>query len=503
MRPPRIWLALAVVLLGHSSRAQSVEYSYVVDSGPIAAPAATSAITIGFLVEIPGTTALRLRFSDVELAGGAQLRVMSLQDGALQTHTSTTAAEWSNTSAYFNGDRVWVEVLARPSTGPSRVRLESVTAESSLPPAPSQCGSTDDRLPSTDPRVGRLQPGICTAFLVDHCSHALFTAGHCVAGSNLVEFNVPVSSVGGNLVHPSPSNQYAIDALSMRFTSGGVGADWAVFGCFANPNTGKTPFEAQQAAFALQTPPPFSAALSMRVTGFGTDLTPPDRNFAQQTHAGPYFALTNTVVEYQVDTTSGSSGSPVILESTGAVVAIHTNGGCDATASGSNAGTSIANPQLQSSLNTPQGVLSCTGTWSTYCTAQVNLSGCIPSIGAIGVPSASAIPGSFTIRAVNVRNQQSGMLFYGPGIANQAFLGGTLCVGSPLSRTAISVSSGNIGAPDCSGVHTFDMGALIASGLDPRLHAGATFCAQFWQRDPLGFPSATQLTDAIKFTLGP
>jgi hypothetical protein len=103
---------------------------------------------------MPGASWLRLRFSDIELASGASLRIVSLTDGGLQTHSQRTAAEWNNTSAYFNGDAVWVEVLSQPNTSASRVRLESLTAGVALPPSPSQCGATDDRVLSTDPRVG-------------------------------------------------------------------------------------------------------------------------------------------------------------------------------------------------------------------------------------------------------------------------------------------------------------------------------------------------------------
>lgn len=494
---------LAVSLVAASAPAQEIEQAYVVDSGVVAAPAAGSAVTIGFLVEVPGASSLRLRFSDVRLGGAAVLRCMSLLDGAMQVHTQRTIQEWKLGSAYFNGDRVWVEVLAHAGPSHSRVRLEAVHVGLALPPAPSQCGATDDRVLSSDPRVGRMQPSICTAFLVDHCSHALMTAGHCAGGAYIVEFNVPISTSIGNLVHPPPAHQYAVDDLSLRAEINGLGADWAIFGCFANPNTGKTPFEAQQAAFTRQTPPPVDGTQQIRITGHGTDLTPPERNFAQQAHVGPYVSNASHVLSYQADTTGGSSGSPVILESTGAVIGVHTNGGCDAALTGSNAGTSIAKPALVSALNSPLGVLSCTGTWSTFCAPQVNSQGCTPAIGATGTPRMSGGPGSFTIRAASVLNQQSTILFYGVAPANVPFQGGTLCVGGALVRTNVLNSGGSAAGLDCSGVASFDMGARIASLVDPRLHLGATICAQFWQRDALATPFTTNLTDGIRFTIGP
>ncbi len=493
----------ALVLAAPLASPQGVEHAYVVDSGLVGAPKQAAAVTIGFVVDVPGASWLRLQFSDVELAGGSSLRIVSLLDGALQTHTQQTAREWNNSSAYFNGDSVWVEVLSRPDVGPSRVRLASLSAGAALPPPPSQCGPTDDRVPSSDPRVGRLQPSICTAFLIDDCSHALMTAGHCTGGYNLVEFNVPISTAGGNIVHPSPAHQYAVDFASQQTSVVATGSDWGVFGCFANPNTGKTPYEAQLAAFARQNPPLFDASLSMRVTGFGSDLTPPSQNFAQQTNAGPYFGLSGNIVRYLADTTGGNSGSPVILESTGKVVAIHTNGACDVGLTTANYGTSLANSGLNAALNNPLGVLSCAGTWSTECVSQTNSQGCTPQIGAIGIPGVGAGVGSFTIRATGVLNQQSGLLFYGINSANQGFQGGTLCVAAPVTRTAVSNSGGNQNGLDCSGAMSFDMGALITSGIDMRLHAGATIFAQFWSRDALAAPFGTNLSDAIRFTIAP
>jgi hypothetical protein len=501
MRLPRLASVLAV--FAPALHAQSVEHAFVVDSGPVAAPQDAAGITIGFLVDSPGATWLRLRFSDIQLATGAGLRIVSLADGAVQTHSQRTAEEWGRTSAYMNGDAVWVEVHSPANTGASRVRLEAYTAGVALPPAPTQCGPADDRAPSSDPRVARLQPSACTAFLVDHCSHPLLTAGHCTGGFNIVEFNVPPSTAGGNLVHPPPAHQYAVDFASLQASVVAIGSDWAVFGCFPNPNTGKTPYQAQLVAFTRQNPPLFDPALTMRVTGCGNDLTPPDRNFTQQTHAGPYFSLSGNVVRYQADTEGGNSGSPVILESTGNVIAIHTNGGCNSGLTGGNAGTSLANSGLNAALNTPLGVLACPGTWSTACTAQTNSQGCTPAIGAFGTPQMTSGTPSFTIYAENVLSQQFGLLFYGPGSASQAFNGGTLCVTTPFMRTPVSNSGGSVTTLNCSGVMTFDMGARILSGIDPNLQAGATFNAQFWTRDAAALPFRTNLTNALRFTIAP
>ncbi|MBL8861181.1 MAG: hypothetical protein JNK02_04135 [Planctomycetes bacterium] len=140
----------------------------------------------------------------------------------------------------------------------------------------------------------------------------------------------------------------------------------------------------------------------------------------------------------------------------------------------------------------------------TYCTAKVNSLGCTPQIGAVGAPSASSGSG-FLITATSVRNLQSGILFYGTnGRSNAPFLGGTLCVQSPLRRTGIQNAGGSVGSPNCTGVYHFDFNAWVASGVDPLLVAGTTVNCQFYSRDP-GFapPNNIGLSDALEFTLQP
>lgn len=139
---------------------------------------------------------------------------------------------------------------------------------------------------------------------------------------------------------------------------------------------------------------------------------------------------------------------------------------------------------------------------AVYCSAKVNSLGCTPQIGSLGTPSASSGSG-FLVTATNVRNLQSGVLFYGTsGRASTPFLGGTLCVQSPLRRTGIQNAGGNVGNPNCTGVYHLDFNAWVASGVDPQLVAGTTVNCQFYSRDP-GFapPNNIGLTDALEFTL--
>ncbi len=141
----------------------------------------------------------------------------------------------------------------------------------------------------------------------------------------------------------------------MQSVKGGIGDDWAYFGCFANPNTGLTPFEAQGDFYVLAAAAPEGSAASTRITGFGVDNSPPEWNQAQQTATGPYLGGSARSISYEVDTRGGNSGSAVVDEKTGLAIGIHTNGGCTATG-GANYGTSIGNPVLQEALANPLGV---------------------------------------------------------------------------------------------------------------------------------------------------
>lgn len=331
-----------------------------IDSGPAANTGTRAETVIALHVAVPGAPWLRLSFGDVQLAGdprlgtGATLRITSLLDGYHQVLDARTLEQWHDTSAYFNGDLLLVEVIALPGTGTSRVVVDHAVA-GLLPPPESQrtvCGS-DDRVLSSDPRSARLLPVGCTGFLIDDDCGCFATAGHCMSGNSVVQFNVPLSSSGGTLNNPPPEDQYSVDFASRQSTFGGLGNDWGYYGVFPNSNTGLTPLQAQGQVFTFVPPPAFNPSHDIRITGYGLDSG--NRNQVQQTDAGPWFDVSGTILRYQTDTTGGNSGSPVIHEPTGSVIGIHTNGGCGSTG-GSNSGTSRANAGLISALASPQGV---------------------------------------------------------------------------------------------------------------------------------------------------
>ena len=314
-----------------------------------------------FPVTVENTGWLRLHFSAVELSGdvyagtGSMVRVTSLEDGAVQSHNEIHVKEWDNYTAYFNGDSVLVEVLSYPNTGASRVVLDVVTAGTAFVEK-SQCGGVDDRVLSTDPRAARLMTMGCTGWLIDDAAGCLLSAGHCgVNGSTTVQFNVPLSTSSGSLRHPGPEDQYSVDAASVQSYYGGIGNDYAYYGVHPNSTTGLTPAVAQGSTYILALPPSFSSGQQIRVTGYGVDYDTPTRNQVEQTNSGNRLSYGGSVLEYVVDTEGGNSGSPVIFESTGEAIGIHTNGGCSPPSQG-NLGTGLNNGGLQSVLATPRGV---------------------------------------------------------------------------------------------------------------------------------------------------
>jgi hypothetical protein len=151
----------------------------------------------------------------------------------------------------------------------------------------------------------------------------------------------------------------------------------------------------------------------------------------------------------------------------------------------------------------------CTGTPTTFCTAKTTSNGCVPAIGSIGTPSASAGSG-FLVSASNTINNQSCLLFYGTnGQGSGAFQGGILCVKAPIKRTPGTTTGGNPPPSDCSGAPAIDMNAFAIGSLGGTPLAaltvpGTVVTCQWWGRDP-GFaaPNNTQLTNGLQYTICP
>jgi hypothetical protein len=114
------------------------------------------------------------------------------------------------------------------------------------------------------------------------------------------------------------------------------------------------------------------------------------------------------------------------------------------------------------------------------------------------------------VRCEQTLNQKAGLLIYGvSGRAANPFQNGFLCVKTPVKRTPVTNSGGNVGPPDCSGVYSIDLNAFAAGALGgtplPALSTpGTTVDTQWWGRDP-GFasPNNTTLSNALEYIVQP
>jgi hypothetical protein len=144
--------------------------------------------------------------------------------------------------------------------------------------------------------------------------------------------------------------------------------------------------------------------------------------------------------------------------------------------------------------------------WSSYCTAGTTSNGCVATLAASGIPSASGAT-SFAVTASSVEGAKSGLLFYGtsgpqasPWAMNSSSF---MCVAPPRQRTGTQTSTGNAGA--CDGELSIDWSAYVASNpsaLGVPFAPGDRIWIQAWFRDP---PAAkgTSLSNAIEATVCP
>jgi V8-like Glu-specific endopeptidase len=294
---------------------------------------------------------------DSAIGDAAAVVIRSLEDGAEQRLDAEALRMWGGTTAYFNGSAVEVELVGHAGAGPSRLVVAGgwVGEPVELASGDDLCGA-DDRVASSDVRIARLMNGqtVCTAWLFDDFNRFFLSAGHCAPTStSVVQFNVPPSGTDGSLRMPVPADQFTVDGASVQSAVAGANNDWSYFGVLPNTSTGLTPIQ-QYGQFFTRAAAPAVAGQTIAVTGYGSVSTGNlALNFAQTTSTGAYTLVLNNLVRYNVDTTGGNSGSPVIDLSTGRAIAIHYFAGC---LSGGNMGVNVANANLLAAIASPRGV---------------------------------------------------------------------------------------------------------------------------------------------------
>lgn len=202
------------------------------------------------------------------------------------------------------------------------------------------CGWKDDRILSNIKKDGRIvknykENGGCSGSLVS--KNCMVSAGHCVPYMKFVEFNVPQSSWKG-VNHPGPEDQYEVDQSWIRSQSISYGQDWAVFKIRKNVKTGMFPGE-KYGNYDVSFELPKEGDV-LRITGFGASRKR-ERKYSQQTLTGPFGKIKKMGIFHRVDTKPGNSGSGIIDETTGKLIAVHTDGFCSFQDDTYNIGTSV------------------------------------------------------------------------------------------------------------------------------------------------------------------
>lgn len=275
------------------------------------------------VVHVKDAAWLRVYFGAVGLDAGSFIRITSLLDNEVQELDAAGLAMWGNSSAYFNGDTVIVELVAGPRTTRNRLVIDQVAREVAGPlHAPGSCGicGADNRVPSHQHWSGRLFPVGCTASVWNEDS-CLVSAGHCIRAELVIQFNVPSSNRDCTTRNPPVADQFPI--TSQRYRNGGIGADWAVMTCGTN-DLGQTPYERYGELRPIASTGP-STGQFLTIWGYGVDWDQCTRSQTQQTSSGKVTSVSNTYFNHDVDATFGNSGSGVIWN--GTILGINTHCG--------------------------------------------------------------------------------------------------------------------------------------------------------------------------------
>lgn len=279
-------------------------------------------------IRVPGAAWVRVYFSAAKLDGASTVRITSHADGETQQLNAAGLAEWGDTSAYFNGEAVELELIAAPGTRGNRVAVEHVAVE--FPRGVTErgvngfCGicGTDDRTLSDDDSVARLMPVGCTATVYTSNS-CLVSAGHCITGGLVAQFRVPASTPSCITVAPPVEDQFPV--TSQQFLNGGVGNDWSVIRTGTN-SLGQTAYQRYRKLRRIA-PAPAAVGNAMNYYGFGADSNCV-RAQVQQFAPGSVLSRTGTTYTYNADVRGGSSGSSMLVDGRIVGIVTHCTTGC-------------------------------------------------------------------------------------------------------------------------------------------------------------------------------
>jgi V8-like Glu-specific endopeptidase len=316
MQLKRIALLVGIVLLATLPAAAQQTLSkplpepmlYRTSTGPLSNPDTAERLLHDERVHIAGAAWMRLYFGNVELGRGSYLRITSEADGEVQLLDAEALAMWSDSTAYFNGDTVRVELVGGPRTETNLLQLDRVAWDLEVNVPTGSCGicGPDDRVPSFEDFAARLLPSGCSATVYNSQS-CMVSAGHCISGGMVVQFKVPPSNQNCGINQPPVSEQFPVTA--QNFSNGGVGQDWAVMTIGTN-SLGETPYDRYGLLKPIATTPPQVGDFAT-IWGYGVD-NQCTQNQVQQTSNGSVSSVLSLHLRHGIDATFGNSGSSLI-----------------------------------------------------------------------------------------------------------------------------------------------------------------------------------------------
>ncbi len=295
-----------------------------VGSADVTNQSKAAAVMFDEFVSVQGAAWLRLHFgADTKLGEGSYIRITSLRDGEVQKLDTKTLTAWNQSSAYFNGNTLHVELIAGGLTA-NKLVINTATWEPVASERGDGCGicDADDRTPSSDNRFGRLMPTGCSATLynADSC---MVTAGHCISSGDVIQFNVPNSNSDCSTNQPPVNDQFPL--TSVDGVNGGVGNDYGAVKAGTNGD-GQTPYEKYGAYVEIAGSVPSSGTLTVNGYGVDSECT---RSQVQQFCEGPILSVDSTAIMYNLDVTYGNSGSSMLYNGQIVGVVTHCSYSCE------------------------------------------------------------------------------------------------------------------------------------------------------------------------------
>ncbi|MFN0134402.1 MAG: hypothetical protein ACKVW3_17955, partial [Phycisphaerales bacterium] len=288
----------------------SIQLGPAANTGGIPAVLASHTLTLD-----PTWRSARLFFKSGEvLPDGSYLRVTSLDDMAVQNFTSAEIGEWRHSSAYFNtatSHQLLLELVCAPHTSTNQVSVIEVCPGPGFAVDPA-CNLCVPQPPNSSEKWAARTIGVLV------CSAAMYSTSGCLVSvlhcrgevGDVAQFNTPPSTATGQIVHPSPQDQYIVSAI-MKDPLGS--SDWAVMRL--GRSEGLTAFQRQGEVRRIGRA--FSVAVGdpLRTVGYGAAVGATGiGHAAQKDSPGAVVTLLSSIIfTHDGFVQAGNSGGGVVV----------------------------------------------------------------------------------------------------------------------------------------------------------------------------------------------